>query len=80
LLEADPQEAARVARFLLLADPYNAPYLALYLRALRARDNYKTLKQLYSEARKRFAEIGEHLPENWLDFLELTDKTPANLS
>lgn len=72
LLETDSQEAARAGRFLLEADPYNAPYLALNVRALRARDNYKTLKQIYSEARERLAEVGEHLPENWLDFLEPT--------
>jgi hypothetical protein len=79
-LETDSQEAARVARFLLIADPYNASYIALNVRALRARDNYRTLKQIYREANERFAEMGEPLPENWLDFLELTDKTPVNLS
>jgi tetratricopeptide (TPR) repeat protein len=79
MLETDSQEAGRVARFLLEADPYNVSYLTLNLQTLRARDNYRTLKQIYAEARERFSEVGEHLPETWLDFLGLTDKTLSNL-
>jgi tetratricopeptide (TPR) repeat protein len=69
-LEADPKEAARVARFLLLADPYNADYLALTLRALRQNDNHRTLGRVYEEAKKHFAEVGETLPQSWTVFLE----------
>jgi tetratricopeptide (TPR) repeat protein len=70
LLETDPQETARVARFLLLADPYDSAYLRLSLQALRASDNYRTLGRVYEEAKKRFAEIGEDLPPQWTVFLE----------
>jgi tetratricopeptide (TPR) repeat protein len=80
LLETDSQEAARVARFLREAEPYNTSYLALNLRALRERDNYRMLKQIYAEARERLTEVGERLPENWRDFLELADKPLSTLS
>ncbi len=70
LLETDPQETARLARFLLLADPYNAAYLLLNLQALQASDNYRTLGRVYDKAKERFAELGEPLPEHWASFLE----------
>ena len=71
LLGTDSQEAARVARLLLGADPYNMQYLAVSLRALRSCDNYRTLGRVYEEAKVRFTELGERLPETWTVFLEL---------
>jgi hypothetical protein len=70
LLGTDSKEAARVARFLLEADPYNTDYLAFTLQALRRSDNHRTLGRVYEEAKKHFAEVGETLPQTWLAFLE----------
>lgn len=69
LLETDPKEAARVGRIGLEADPYNLEYLTLCMRALRAERNHKSLGRLYAEAKTRFAEVNETLPETWGDFL-----------
>ncbi len=69
LLETDLKEVTRVAKFLLLADPYNADYLILALQALRQNDNYRTLGRVYEEAKTHFAELGEPLPEQWTTFL-----------
>jgi tetratricopeptide (TPR) repeat protein len=69
LLESDPKEAVRVARILLESDPYNQDYLKLCLQALRATNNHKSLTRLYAETTKRFAEVGETLPESWQQFL-----------
>lgn len=71
LLGTEPQEAARVARLLLEADPYNTQYLVVALKALRNCDNYRTLGRVYDEARVSFAELGERLPKTWTVFLEL---------
>ncbi len=70
LLGTEPQETARVARLLLEADPYNFTYLILTLKALRNCDNYRTLGRIYVEAKVRFTELGERLPETWTAFLE----------
>ena len=76
LLETDPNEAARVGRLLCAADPYDRESLRLTLRALRAADNHKSLKNTYARARIDLLEIGEVLPERWADFLETpTGKT-----
>jgi tetratricopeptide (TPR) repeat protein len=70
LLETDPTEAVRVGRLLCTADPYDLESLRLTLRALRASDNHKNLKSTYARARTILLEIGEVLPERWMDFLE----------
>jgi tetratricopeptide (TPR) repeat protein len=70
LLTTDPKEAARVSRILLEAEPYDRACLELALRALRASDNHRSLARLYEDARERFLEIGETLPERWQDWLE----------
>lgn len=70
LLRADPKEAARVARLLVDAEPYDRACLELALRALRESDNHRSLSRLYEDARTRFQEIGERLPERWQDLLE----------
>jgi tetratricopeptide (TPR) repeat protein len=76
LLETDPNEVVRVGRLLCSADPYDFESLRLTLRALRASDNHKSLKSTYARARTGLLEIGEVLPERWMDFLETpTGKT-----
>jgi hypothetical protein len=70
LLETDPTEVVRVGRLLCAADPYDLESLRLTLRALRASDNHKSLKSTYARARTGLLEIGEVLPERWMDFLE----------
>ncbi len=78
LLETDPKEAARVSRFLLEMNLYDLEHLRLSLQAFKASENYKTLGRVYSDARSRFSEVGETLPERWQDFLELRDvSSPA---
>ncbi|PYE49986.1 tetratricopeptide repeat protein [Deinococcus yavapaiensis] len=69
ILHDDPTEAARVARLLLTADPYDRAALHLALRALRGSRNHKSLSRTYHLARVRFEDVGEHLPERWADFL-----------
>lgn len=69
-LNTDPPEAARVARLLLEADPYDVGVLALVLEALRACGNHRSLRRLYLEASLRWAEVGETLPDHWADFLK----------
>ena len=70
LLDTNPQETARVARLLLEADPYNAPYLRLTLQALQNCNHLRTLGRVYDKAREHFAELGERLPDTWTTFLE----------
>jgi tetratricopeptide (TPR) repeat protein len=69
LLESDPKESARVGKILLTAEPYNQDYLRLCLRAHRNSNNHKSLVRLYAEAKTRFFELGETLPETWQEFL-----------
>ncbi|MCA9836148.1 MAG: hypothetical protein KC422_04515 [Trueperaceae bacterium] len=69
LLESEPKEVARVCRFLLDYDPYNLNYLALSLKALQQMDNQRSLLRMYEQAKKRFAEMGETLPETWTELL-----------
>jgi hypothetical protein len=69
LLQSDPKETDRLGQMLLQAEPYEAKYLSLCLRALRANNNHKTMGRIYRKARERFAEVGEQLPEGWSDFL-----------
>lgn len=68
-LETDPPEAARAARLLLEADPYDLGALRLTLHALRAAGNHRSLTRAYADARARLNEVGEPLPERWTDFL-----------
>jgi hypothetical protein len=70
LLEFDPKEAARVSKFLLSAEPYDLMALEFALRALRSSENHRSLTRLYADARTRFLEVNNVLPERWQDFLE----------
>lgn len=66
----DPDEAVRLGRILLRAEPYDLDALRLACRALRVSGNHKGLSRLYAEAHARMLEVGEMLPERWVDFLE----------
>jgi tetratricopeptide (TPR) repeat protein len=70
-LETHSKEAARASRILLQMNPYDLEILRLCVLAFKASENYKTLGRIYNEARTRFAELGEILPERWQDFLEI---------
>jgi hypothetical protein len=69
LLASDTKEAARVTSILLEANPYSPAYLQLRLLALREVKQYRTLRSVYNEAKRRFAEVGETFPEAWIAFL-----------
>jgi tetratricopeptide (TPR) repeat protein len=69
LLETDPVEATRLARILCEADPYDLEALRLTVTGLRAGQNHRSLSRFYLQARTRFLEIGEVLPDRWQDFL-----------
>lgn len=65
----DAQEAARLGRLLVLAEPYDLIALDLACRALQASQNRQGLSRLYAEARSRLLEVGETLPERSAEFL-----------
>jgi tetratricopeptide (TPR) repeat protein len=69
LHETDPKEAARLARILLESEPYDREVLGLCLGALRLSGNHRSLTRLYDDARTRFEEVGESLPDDWKQFL-----------
>ena len=69
MLGANAKETVRLARMLLEYDPYNKDYLRLGLQAFRETQNHKSLNRLYVEAKERFQELGERLPDSWQDFL-----------
>jgi len=66
----DPQEAARAARLLLDAEPYDLDILRLALKALRTAGNHRSLSRVYGAAHARLREVGERLPERWSEFLQ----------
>ena len=68
-LEGDPKETVRLSKVLLDYDPYHKDYLKLGLQAFRLSNNHKSLNRLYLEAKERFLEVGEKLPQQWQDFL-----------
>ena len=70
LILSDPEEAVRLGRILLEANPYDPEALRLTLMALRGAGNHRGLNRAYTQARVRLLEIGETLPERWADFLE----------
>jgi tetratricopeptide (TPR) repeat protein len=69
LLETDPVEAIRVARILCEVDPYDLEAVRVTVTGLRAGQNHRSLARFYDQARTRFLEIGETLPETWQEFL-----------
>ncbi len=74
LLESDPQEAARLGKLLLEAEPYSLDGLKSYLGALRRLGNHRSLERHYQRARERMLEVGETLPSHWQDFLSSGEK------
>ena len=60
----------RTSRLLIRADPYNLDFLEVYLRALHASGNRRSLTRAFEEAQQRMLEVGEDLPQNWSAFLE----------
>ena len=76
LLDSDPAEVARVGLLMLEADPYDLESLRLTLNALRANRNHRSLGRVYAQARARLAEVGETLPESWINFLALANAQP----
>jgi DNA-binding SARP family transcriptional activator len=70
LIETEPIEALRLARILLEAEPYDHATLELGLRAAQVAQDGLGAKSLYASARKRFGEVGEPLPESWMQWLE----------
>jgi tetratricopeptide (TPR) repeat protein len=69
LLGENPEEAVRVGRILLEADPYDRSALVLSLTALEKLGRTAALEPLYRQASERFEDVGERLPERWEDFL-----------
>jgi tetratricopeptide (TPR) repeat protein len=69
LLPNAPEEALRIGRLLLEADPYDLEGLTLGVRALQHMNNPAGAERLYRQAREHFAEVGERLPEDWQQFL-----------
>jgi DNA-binding SARP family transcriptional activator len=73
LLELDPKEAARVGSILIEAEPYRIEYLKIYLTALRLTNSHGKLARHYQDARERFLEVGETLPDTWQDLLSQSE-------
>jgi len=65
LSASEAREAARLGGILVVADPYDARHLELYLRALRAAGDTARLEHEYAAAQERMREIGEELPAAW---------------
>ncbi len=76
LLETDPVEATRVGRLLSEADAYDLEAVRLTLTGLRAGGNHRSLSRVYEQAKVRFLEIGESLPEAWQEFLAPVGANP----
>ncbi len=69
LVGANSAEAARLAKILLEAEPYDADALALALRALQAQGSYASISRMYKRSQATWLEVGEKLPERWTEFL-----------
>jgi tetratricopeptide (TPR) repeat protein len=69
-LLSNPNEAARVSRILLAANPYNIESFRLCIQALAA-VQAEDLAVVYTANRQLFLEIGEVLPESWQECLQL---------
>jgi tetratricopeptide (TPR) repeat protein len=73
LLTVQAEESARLARILLQVEPFDTNALALALRALQAQGNYVSISRMYKRSRLTWLEVGERLPERWLDFLDAAE-------
>lgn len=68
-LALEPQEAARAAQILYQADPYSLEALRLLLRALHP-VHPAAIASLYTKAKQVLEEVNEHLPNNYLEFMQ----------
>jgi DNA-binding SARP family transcriptional activator/tetratricopeptide (TPR) repeat protein len=73
LLNLEPVQSARLARILMEAEPFDTSALALALRALQAQGNYNSISRMYKRSRETWLEVGERLPDKWIDFLGSTE-------
>jgi tetratricopeptide (TPR) repeat protein/DNA-binding SARP family transcriptional activator len=73
LLNLEPVQSARLARILMEAEPFDTSALALALRALQAQGNYNSISRMYKRSRDTWLEVGERLPDKWIDFLGSTE-------
>ena len=71
-LTIEPAQSARLARILMEAEPFDTAALALALRALQAQGNYNGISRIYKRSRATWLEVGERLPDKWIDFLGST--------
>jgi hypothetical protein len=69
LLTNHPEESLRLALILLQMEPYNSSFLRLALQASQLAQPDQAL-HLYREAKERFGEVGETLPERLEDFMQ----------
>ncbi len=69
LIPDDAPEAARLAKILLEAEPFDTEALAIALRALQAQGSYTSISRMYKRSRYTWLEVGEKLPEHWTEFL-----------
>jgi DNA-binding SARP family transcriptional activator/tetratricopeptide (TPR) repeat protein len=72
LLNTEPAQSARLARILMEAEPFDTSALALALRALQVQGNYNGISRIYKRSRATWLEVGERLPDKWIDFLGST--------
>ncbi len=71
----EKEEMIRVANILLEAEPYDRKILGLALQAQKT--NSPQLQRMYNQAKLRFAEVGEHLPETWAGAIGLAAAQPS---
>jgi hypothetical protein len=77
VLDHDPAEAMRLGKLLVEMEPYDKGLLVLALQAQRANHIFaQRIGKWYAQAKRRFLEVGEHLPQHWDDLLEL-EPAPA---
>jgi hypothetical protein len=69
-LLSNQNEAARVSRILVLANPYHLEFFRLCVKALAA-VQAEDLVAVYKTNRELFVGIGEVLPESWEEWLQL---------
>lgn len=71
LLDTNPDEATRLGEIWLEMQPYEPEALRLTLRALHGQGKAKAAERAYAQARERFLEVGEELPERLEEFLNI---------
>jgi DNA-binding SARP family transcriptional activator len=72
LLEIAPSQVVNAMRLLLESDPYDVAAIGLACQALQKLGNPNVLKRFYTTQKARLLEVGEVLPENWNDLMEVS--------